>query len=172
VCFVILISCFGDNFVVDITDVFIAIRAVIQTRYIMDFQPSFGSQIFVIVLWCDVWSVSWQFWAFVFLEMEYKALWCVCDSNDSLSAGNTVLCHFVRGCNISSRSTSLHPWQSSNPGPSGNEQRANRNVTNQNSVGSTAPSAGGWAGYSQQIRYAIAPTRAYHDVSPAPGCTW
>ena len=33
------------------------------------------------------------------------------------------------------------------------------------------PSAGGWAGYSQQIRYAIAPTRAYHDASPAQGCT-
>jgi len=31
------------------------------------------------------------------------------------------------------------------------------------------PSVGGWAGYSQQIRYAIAPTRAYHDVSPDPG---
>ena len=30
------------------------------------------------------------------------------------------------------------------------------------------PSAGGWTGYSQQIRYAIAPTRAYHDVTPAP----
>ena len=25
--------------------------------------------------------------------------------------------------------------------------------------------------YSQQIRYAMAPTRAYHDVNPSPGCT-
>jgi hypothetical protein len=30
------------------------------------------------------------------------------------------------------------------------------------------PSAGGWDGYSQQIRYAIAPTRSYH-IGPVPG---
>jgi hypothetical protein len=33
------------------------------------------------------------------------------------------------------------------------------------------PSAGGWDGYSQQIRYAIASARSYH-ISPAPGCPW
>jgi len=60
-----------------------------------------------------------------------------------------------------------------NPGPSSEEQRANSNVKNKTvsaePLAIEDPSVGGWAGYSQQIRYAIAPTRAYHDVSPDPG---
>jgi hypothetical protein len=62
----------------------------------------------------------------------------------------------------------------SNPGPNGTKQRANSNVETKavsaEPLAIEDPSAGGWAGYSQQIRYAAAPTRAYHDVSPAPGC--
>jgi len=58
--------------------------------------------------------------------------------------------------------------------PRTKETRANRNVTTKTvsaePLAVEDPSTGVSAGYSQQIRYAIAPTRAYHDVSPAPDC--
>ena len=53
--------------------------------------------------------------------------------------------------------------QATNPGPSGKERRANRNVKTKTvsaePLAVEDPSAGGWAGYLQQIRYAIAPTQ-------------
>jgi hypothetical protein len=81
----------------------------------------------------------------------------------------------INGCN--------NPWitavpirgRASNLGPNEEEQRANRNVkpkpVSAEPLESEDPSAGGWAGYLQQIRYAIASARSYH-VSPAPGWSW
>jgi hypothetical protein len=46
------------------------------------------------------------------------------------------------------------------------EQRANGKFTYQNIAGD---SAGGWAGYFQQIRYAVAPTLACHEVRSQAG---
>jgi hypothetical protein len=70
--------------------------------------------------------------------------------------------------------------QTSNPGQSEEEQRANRNVRTQTLSNELLavedPSVGGCAGYSPQMRYAIAPTQlimtsvrpqAGHDNSPA-----
>jgi len=80
-------------------------------------------------------------------------------------------------------STSARLWcqqqQATNTGPSEKEHRANRNVTTKTvsakPIAVEDPSAGGWVGYSQQIRYAIAPTQlikmsvrlqAAHDNNP------
>jgi len=46
------------------------------------------------------------------------------------------------------------------------EQHAKGKFTYQNIAGD---SAGGWAGYFQQIRYAIAPTLAWHEVNQVTG---
>ena len=46
---VTLISCVGDNFIVDITDVCTHFCAVIRTGFITRWKPSFGSRIFVAV---------------------------------------------------------------------------------------------------------------------------
>lgn len=56
--FVILISCLGDIFLVDKTDVLLPIHAVIQTGYVQDFKPPFRSHIFVVVRWYGLCSVS------------------------------------------------------------------------------------------------------------------
>ena len=84
--------------------------------------------------------------------------------------------------NVLSTATMLQrkEQKTSNPGQREEEQRANRNVKTQTMSAELLavedPSAGGWAAYSQQIRYAIAPTQlimtsvrpqAGHDNSPA-----
>ena len=95
--FVTLISCVVDTFLIDKTDVLVPIPAVIQTCYIPDFKPSFASHIFVVsvvrVTQCELRILSVRF-----LGSEISVV--MCDKNDSLSACNLVLCHFVNGCKI------------------------------------------------------------------------
>jgi len=79
----------------------------------------------------------------------------VCDIYYRLSTCTTVFCHFVAGCNLPAATAADFE-----PGTMDKEQRAHGKFTHQNIAGD---SAGGWAGYFQQIRYAIAPTLAYHE---------
>ena len=87
----------------------------------------------------------------------------VCDIYYYLSTLTIVLCHFVTGCNLP-----VSTAADFEPGTMDKEQRANGKFTYQNIVGD---SAGGWAEHFQQIRYAIAPTLACHEVSRVTGCS-
>jgi len=69
---------------------------------------------------------------------------CVSDIYYSLSTCNTVLCHFVTGCNLPVATAADF-----GPGTMDKEQRANGKFTYQNIA---SDSAGGWAGYFQQNR--------------------
>jgi hypothetical protein len=87
---------------------------------------------------------------------------CVRDTNDCLSVSDAVLCYSVNGHNAQVELAAGCESRTDTR----EEQRANSNVTNKRvpaePLAVEDPSAGGWAGYSQQIRYATAPTRAYH----------
>jgi hypothetical protein len=89
---------------------------------------------------------------------------CVCDNNGSLSVCASVVMLPVqtasimrilgtrdRGKRSTAQNVSLKPKQ-----------------CRTEPLAFEGPSAGGWDGYSQQTRYAIASARSYH-VSPAPG---
>jgi hypothetical protein len=92
----------------------------------------------------------------VSMDVEQNVVMCVrvCDSSNSLTTCDTALCHFVNDCNIQ-----MEQPADVEPRTKGPEQRVNSNVETKTvsaePLAFEDPSAGGWAGYSQQIRYAI-----------------
>jgi hypothetical protein len=148
---------------------------------------SVGSMWFASVVSCDTDVHRVRVWSQRLSE-------CLCQCCDASSANSVVpvfwcfqckqRCASVVVCSVQTAlckccgvfsANSVHQSKTSNQGPRQEELRTKCIVKTKTVPYGTlvfeGPSAGGWDGYSQQIRYAIASARSYH-ISPAPGCPW